>query len=84
MVLVERDGGSDVWLIQSTDWDDSAETPSSSWNTITPPIVYGIVPAGADARDPAEPLLSGQEYSLTLFRVLDSGLAINYARFTFN
>jgi hypothetical protein len=55
--------GNDMWLVL---WEGG--------NEITPPVTYGVVPAGAREIHPAEVLVSGTEYNLILFKWTGPGL----------
>ena len=56
------DAGTDQWTVLS----DSA-------NLIAPPVVYGIVPAGAQELTSPEQLIAGQEYKVVLGRFTGPG-----------
>ena len=82
LLFVEPYGEPDAWQIRSASWDDRAEVASVGWNTIMPPVLYGVTPPGAAAvdYDPPRPLTTGPHY-LGIMRVLESGLVANHVAF---
>ena len=60
-ILIVEEGAGDVWLIG----DEDA-------NVVEPPVTYGEAPAGLEIY-PAEPLVAGTEYDVTLWITHPSG-----------
>lgn len=66
LLLVEEEA-SDMWGVSTDEgvWDDAAQA-----NRITPPVTYGVAPAGITAFQDPLPLQAGVTYELVLWRVL--------------